>query len=103
MVAVASRKQPGLAFWATVVVVAGLVLYPLSFGPACWWFAGPQRAGLFCAGFTDRYAPIYYWPIGWLADRSPLVLHDAIIWYARLGGRVAIPYDRDGDLYLYVP
>ena len=31
-----SRKQPGVAFWATVVVVVLLVGYPLSFGPACW-------------------------------------------------------------------
>ena len=30
------RTKPGVAFWATVVVVAGLVAYPLSFGPACW-------------------------------------------------------------------
>jgi hypothetical protein len=28
------RKKPGVAFWATVVVVGGLA-YPLSFGPAC--------------------------------------------------------------------
>ncbi len=27
-----SRKKPGVAFWATVVVVAVLVAYPLSFG-----------------------------------------------------------------------
>jgi hypothetical protein len=30
------RKKPGLAFWAIVVVVVGLVAYPLSFGPVCW-------------------------------------------------------------------
>ena len=30
------RKKPGVAFWATVVVVVALVAYPLSFGPACW-------------------------------------------------------------------
>src|SRR5260370_27812230 len=30
------RKKPGVAFWATVVVVVVLVGYPLSFGPACW-------------------------------------------------------------------
>src|SRR5580704_8634282 len=30
------RKKPGVAFWATVVVVVALVGYPLSFGPACW-------------------------------------------------------------------
>jgi hypothetical protein len=31
-----SRKKPGVAFWATVVVAVALVAYPLSFGPACW-------------------------------------------------------------------
>jgi hypothetical protein len=30
------RKKPGVAFWATVVVVVVLVVYPLSLGPACW-------------------------------------------------------------------
>jgi hypothetical protein len=29
------RKKPGVAFWATVVVV-GLALYVLSIGPAAW-------------------------------------------------------------------
>ncbi len=33
-----TRKKPGVAFWATVVVVVVLVAYPLSFGPACWLF-----------------------------------------------------------------
>jgi hypothetical protein len=32
----ADRKKPGVAFWATVVVVVVLLAYPLSFGPACW-------------------------------------------------------------------
>jgi hypothetical protein len=31
-----ARTKPGVAFWATVVVVVALVAYPLSFGPACW-------------------------------------------------------------------
>src|SRR5262245_58026611 len=31
-----NRKKPGLAFWATVVVVVALVAYPLRCGPACW-------------------------------------------------------------------
>jgi hypothetical protein len=30
------RKKPGVAFWATAVVVVVLVAHPLSFGPACW-------------------------------------------------------------------
>ncbi len=29
------RKKLGMAFWASVVLVA-LLAYPLSFGPACW-------------------------------------------------------------------
>jgi hypothetical protein len=36
-------KKPGVAFWATVALVA-LLAYPLSFGPACWlakWGAIP--------------------------------------------------------------
>jgi hypothetical protein len=31
-----SRKKPGVAFWATVVVVAVLVAYPLSMGPIAY-------------------------------------------------------------------
>ena len=31
-----SRKKPGVAYWATVVVVVMLVAYPLSFGPTYW-------------------------------------------------------------------
>jgi hypothetical protein len=32
-----SRKKPGVAFWATVVVVVALV-YFLSFGPFVWLY-----------------------------------------------------------------
>jgi hypothetical protein len=30
------RKKPGVALWATVMVVVALVGYPLSYGPARW-------------------------------------------------------------------
>jgi hypothetical protein len=30
------RKRPTVGFWITVALVAVLVGYPLSFGPACW-------------------------------------------------------------------
>lgn len=30
------RKKPGVACWASVVLVVVLLGYPLSFGPACW-------------------------------------------------------------------
>lgn len=35
------RKKPGWAFWLTV----GLVLYPLSFVPACWVSSRLQPSG----------------------------------------------------------
>ena len=31
-----TSRQPSAAFWITVALVAVLVGYPLSFGPACW-------------------------------------------------------------------
>jgi hypothetical protein len=29
------KEKPGLAFWG-IVAIGTLLLYPLSFGPACW-------------------------------------------------------------------
>jgi hypothetical protein len=49
-----SRKKPGVAFWATVVVVV-LVLYVASFGPACWLSSR--------TGTGVRALPIIYRPI----------------------------------------
>ena len=37
-------KNPGWAFWTTVVVAAVLIGYPLSLGPACWMTAQIGRA-----------------------------------------------------------
>jgi hypothetical protein len=51
------RKKPGVAFWATVVVV--LLLYPLSFGPACW-LASRTDTG------KNAVFKTVYWPLGWL-------------------------------------
>jgi len=50
-----SRKKPGVAFWATVMVVVMLVLYPLSFGPACWI---SNRAGIGSSVVATIYRPI---------------------------------------------
>ena len=71
-----SRKQPGVAFWATVVVVVVLVVYPLSFGPACWLV-------------SHDFLPLkstwhFYRPIGWLANEGPEVTACPIYWWARV-------------------
>jgi hypothetical protein len=77
------RKNPGAAFRATVVVVA-VLLYPLSFGPACWWLSKPVT--LEFVSMNARKAPAIYSPFGWLAKRlGPGVIHRAINWYATLG------------------
>src|SRR5262245_53120695 len=59
-----NRKKPGVAFWATVVVVVALVAYPMSFGPACWLAATPKTGTL----PKLHKAMIVYWPLG-LASR----------------------------------
>jgi hypothetical protein len=50
----ADRKKPGVAFWATVVLVVALA-YPLSFGPACWL---ASRTGIGIKALRTIYRPI---------------------------------------------
>jgi hypothetical protein len=72
-----SRKQPGVAFWATVVVVVAMVAYPLSFGPACWL---NERGFLGAAPVSALYSPV-------LATAENGRLPKIIDRYARLGAR----------------
>jgi hypothetical protein len=70
------RKKPGVAFWATVVGVAALVGYPLSFGPACW----------LAFNVSERFVPVFeivYAPLAFLAD-STEPTKQALTWYHRL-------------------
>jgi hypothetical protein len=84
-----SRKKPGVAFWATVVVAA-LIAYPVSFGPACWLTS--RR--------TDRWtcprAMIVYWPLGRAFEvmgirrgraGNPISSagHEALMWWITVG------------------
>jgi hypothetical protein len=95
----ADHKNPGVAFWATVVVVVALVPYPLSFGPACWWFAKHSTGWDGCVGTSPPgIAPRAYWPFGWLAENGSRPVHDAIFWYATLReGYVLIPSECFGE------
>jgi hypothetical protein len=81
------RKQPGVAFWATVALVVVLVGYPLSFGPACWWFGKPSEQVVLV---SRAYAPI-----GWIAVHAWTPIGLVFRWYARVGlppkVRVAVP------------
>jgi hypothetical protein len=67
------RKKPGVAFWATVVLISLLVIYPLSFGPACW-IAGrvPNARAAVCAAYSPMTAV-------WAGTVSPGP-HDSDFW-----------------------
>lgn len=56
------RKKPGVAFWATVVVVVLLVLYPLSWGPQLW---------LMMSGHVPVWTDRLYNPLRYALERAP--------------------------------
>ncbi len=73
-----SRKKPGVAFWATVLVLVALA-YPVSLGPACWMFEN-RLLPLRWLKTADRV----FYPLGLAAQSSPnvwRVLYD----YAHIG------------------
>ena len=100
------RKKPGVAFWATVVVVV-LASYPLSFGPACW-FASRTGIGIRAlpfvfrpltavmvtdtspadlrrrltlpSGATYRITSLYFVPRGWVSKYACLFARDDWNW-----------------------
>jgi hypothetical protein len=71
-----NRKQPGATFWAAIVVVV-VLMYPLSFGPACWL----TSRGIFFHTFTARA----FYPVVWAATFGPRPIRDGIQWYATVG------------------
>jgi hypothetical protein len=72
------RKKPGVAFWATVALVAVLLAYPLSFGPACWLC----ERGL----LSQRAAWIIFRPWTWLCVNGPEPVRTAVRRYAEIFG-----------------
>jgi len=73
-----SRKQPGVAFWATVIVVLVLVGYPLSLGPTAWVVRQP-----WCPTWAFGVCMIIYSPIIWLEQNGPQPIRYAIRWYGQ--------------------
>jgi hypothetical protein len=77
------RKQPGVAFWATVMVVVLLALYPLSIGPVIWLadremlperVAEPVAVIFFplewAVGSSETTTAVYAWYAGfWMRER----------------------------------
>jgi hypothetical protein len=71
------REKPGVAFWATVVMVAALVGYPLSIGPAQWLIWNANFPGL------GEAAHVAYRPIAFAWGSSATAAR-VIDWYLRL-------------------
>src|SRR5579872_1198338 len=81
-----SRKS-SVGIWCGILLVAVLA-YPISFGPACWWFPDERIMPVCAMGdgppITFSFARHIYWPIGWLAEHGPRPIGDAIVWFAML-------------------
>jgi len=97
-------RKPTAGFWTTAALVVVLVGYPLSFGPACWWFSTVAMPNpIRYASLTTihyKYAPRFYWPIGWLAVNGPNPIRRAIRWYAKIGiERIFLPVDSNGEIW----
>jgi hypothetical protein len=98
------NRRERWAKWALIGLVLVLA-YPLSFGPACWWFSAKRRVlapndgTLVDLGF--HYAPRIYWPIGKFFVLCPRSMQKMLDWYATLDGHdVMIPTDQTGENYI---
>jgi hypothetical protein len=85
------RKKPGVAVWATVVVVSLPLLYLLGFGPACWLTAQSWENGIRKGGWDmpPRWMVIYR-PFGAILSKGVIpgkdsTMHTAVKWWATVG------------------
>ena len=94
-----ARKHSAVPFWITVALVAVLVAYPLSFGPACWALSRSKK--------SYRWPTLnsFYRPIIWTWRNGPTAINAPIGWYANVGTArpVAVGQIReDGMLGVYL-
>jgi len=74
------RKKPTAGFWITLALVAVLV-YPASFGPACWVCSRVPQSSASWEMTDFLYSPILRaW---WHGDQA--AIGNVISWYANLG------------------
>jgi len=81
------RKKPTAGFWTTVTLFAVLVVYPLSYGPACWMinFMANRRWLRPDTDWIRQLIFLIFWPIRRLHSDGPELISDVIDWYAHLG------------------
>ena len=73
-----SRKKPGLAFWATVVVVVVLVVYPLSLVFISWLDDYSLTPAIDSTAGKMLWA--YCAPLRWLISNGPGWIRDPLLW-----------------------
>ena len=74
-----SRKQPGVAFWGTVALVAVLIAYPLSIGPVTW-----MHSKRWIPPWLDKPLVSFYVPCSWVYEKGPEPLRSVYRWYVDL-------------------
>ena len=74
-----ARKKPTAGFWITVALVAVLVGYPLSFGPACWLEERGTTPDWCVTSFEVIYSPLY-----WIMFNGPQPIARFLWWYFKL-------------------
>src|SRR5436190_1654140 len=67
-----------LRIWTAGLLLAALIIYPLSFGPACWYVS---NTGYRYKGLIE----VIYTPLAWFIDESPVIVHEVMSSYANLG------------------
>ena len=86
------NRRERWAKWTAAGLLCLLAAYPLSLGPACWWFPQePDFMWIGCSPFPQM-APRIYWPLGWLAQHGSRPVPDVIRWYVTpRQGRLILP------------
>ena len=69
-------KKTGLAFYATVVVVVVLALYPFSYGPARWFYLKTGMPEWAWSVIDHAFDPLW-----WARENSPAQIREAMADY----------------------
>ena len=102
-----TNRKRQFGAWAVGLIMATPLLYVLSFGPACWWFA--KRS----SRMAPPSAPHFYWPVGYMlsgangSDGTDGIVFRFASRYATLFGEdfIILPsnYDRSDGFPLVIP
>ncbi|HLJ12208.1 MAG TPA: hypothetical protein VKU82_13525 [Planctomycetaceae bacterium] len=76
------RQRRPFLFWVAVVVVSWAILYPLSFGPACW--LDSRRKPEAASTTVSRPLNVFYRPIIEQIARFDNEFSDVVLGYAEL-------------------